>query len=240
MDRSALLREARRRRKLYPSSAALRLAGLWFSGPVPVRALRLALEEAVAFLPSGLLARLVAHARGYLVVVPQIPAGLVPRCSCYLEGEVVVEGQVFSDVACLLAADLARGEGIAEHELAHLLDHLLGSDGRPGGAYLSEGAGATPALAALGEEIQACYHGRPMERYPRGIGPRDYWARAVQRYCRWPQRLRQEDPAAYRFLSGTFLAEAFWEDMDGQVRTLRWLLDSSVEPSGNGINRLAL
>jgi len=211
MDRPALLREARRRKKLYPTTAALRLAGLYFAGHCPVHLLRRALEAVVGFLPIGLLAFWVNHATGHLVVVPQVPPGLPPRCSCYIEGPVSIEGQTFYNTICLLAADLARGEGIAQHELAHLLDHLLGSAGQPGGRYLSEGAGAMPALADLGQRLQSLYQERPRLGYRAHCGPRSYFARSVQEYCLRPGALEQEDPGMYRFLVDTVLAEAFWK-----------------------------
>lgn len=212
MDRQALLWEAKRRKKLYPTTAALRLAGLHFAGPSPIHRLRRALEDAVAFLPTGLLAHLTAHASGHLVVVPEVPPGLPSRRSCYVEGPVTIEGRTFHNVILLLAEDLARGEGVAQHELVHLLDHLLGSDGRPGEPYLSEGVGATPALAELGERLRLLYRQRPCLGYRAArCGPRSYFARSVQEYCVRPAKLEQEDPEMYRFLNETFLAEAFWK-----------------------------
>ena len=211
IDRQALLLEAKRRRKLYPTTAALRLAGLYFAGPGPVQELRRALEEAVEFLPTGLLAHLVDHPTGHLLVLPQVPAGLPSRHSCYVEGEVAIEGQTFRNVACVLAEDLARGAGVAQHELAHLLDHLLGSAGRPGGRYLSEGAGAMPALADLGQRLQSLYLERPRLGYSARCGPRSYFARSVQEYCLRPGVLEQDDPGMYRFLGDTVLAETFWK-----------------------------
>lgn len=210
MDRQALLREAKRRKKLYPTTAALRLAGLYFAGPSPVHRLRQALEDAVAFLPTGLLMYLTAHASGYLVVAPEVPPGLPSRRSCYVEGPVAVEGRTFHNAIFLLAADLARGEGVAQHEVAHLLDHLLGSDGRPGERYLSEGVGATPELVELGQRLLSLYRQRPRLGYRVPCGPRSYFARSVQEYCVRPATLEQEDPEMYRFLNETFLAEAFW------------------------------
>jgi hypothetical protein len=209
--RQALLREARRRKKLYPSTAALQLAGLWFPGPNPTQALRRALDQVVAFLPAGLLERFVTHPAGYVIVVPQVPPGLPPRTSCYLEGEVPIEGQVFRNVACVLGQDLGWGSGVAQHELTHLLDHLLGSDGQPEGICLSEGGGVTPALRELGRQLQVLYQDRPPGDYRDWIGPRGYLARAAQCYCVRPAALQEEDPAMYHFLDDVLLAEAFWQ-----------------------------
>ncbi len=215
VEREALLEEARRRKKLYPTTRALWLAGLWFPGPDPVRALRKALDEVFSFLPSTLLARFVAHTTGYVLVVPHVPAGLRPRKSCYVEGDVYVEGRTFRNAVFLLGADLAGGWGVGQHEVAHLLDHLLGSDGRPEGAYLSEGGGATPSLQELGRELHRLYLSRPAGGYRDWIGPRGYLARSVQAYVIRPEELRDEDPAMYGFLDEVLLSEAFWKDEEG-------------------------
>lgn len=212
VERAALLREAKRRRKLYPTTAALRLAGLWFRGRRPVGALRSALDACTDFIPSPLLAYWVGHPTGYLVVVPEVPPGLAPRTSCYLQGEVVIEGRVFQNVVCLLGQDLARGEGVAEHELAHLLDHLLGSGGLFAGPFLSEGAGISPTLRSWGAELVACY--REWARSAqRRVGPRGYLAQAVQVYCRDPEQLRRKDPRLFEFLDQRLLNEACWLEL---------------------------
>lgn len=212
VERAALLREAKRRRKLYPTTAALRLAGLWFKGPRPTGALRSALDACTDFIPLPLLAYWVAHPTGYVVVVPQVPTGIRPRTSCYLQGKVVIEGQVFWNVVCLLGKDLAQGEGVAEHELAHLLDHLLGSDGRFEGPFLSENAGISPTLRAWGAELAACY--REWARAAEcPVGPRGYLARAVQMYCRAPEELWRRDPRVFEFLDRRLLNEACWHEL---------------------------
>ncbi|MGB9722569.1 MAG: hypothetical protein ACP5OO_07635 [Chloroflexia bacterium] len=215
VEREALLEEARRRKKLYPTTRALWLAGLWFPGPEPVRALRKALDEVLAFLPLALLSHLVAHTAGHVIVVPHVPAGLRPRRSCYVEGEVYVEGRTFRNPVFLLGADLAGGWGVGPHEVAHLLDHLLGSDGRPEGAYLSEGGGVTPFLRELGGELHRLYLNRPPGGYRDGIGPRGYLARSVQAYVVRPEEIRSKDPAMYAFLDEVLLAESFWKDKEG-------------------------
>jgi len=213
-EREALLEEARRRKKLYPTTRALWLAGLWFSGPDPVRALRKALDEVLSFLPPILLAHFVAHPAGYVLVVPHVPAGLRPRRSCYVEGDLYVEGRIFRNAVFLLGADLAGGWGVGPHEVAHLLDHLLGSDGRPEGVYLSEGGGTTPFLRELGRELQTLYRSRPSGGYRDWIGPRGYLARSVQMYAAQPEELRSQDPAMYGFLDEVLLSEAFWKDKE--------------------------
>ncbi len=217
VGREALLEEARRRKKLYPTTRALWLAGLWFSGPDPIRALRKALDEVLFFLPSPLLASFVTHTAGYVLVVPHVPTGLRPRRSCYVEGDVYVEGRTFPNAVFLLGVDLAGGRGVGQHEVAHLLDHLLGSDGRPEGAYLSEGGGTTPFLQELGRELYSLYLKRPAGGYRAWIGPRGYLARSVQAYVTRPEELRNEDPAMYGFLDGVLLSEAFWKDKEGDV-----------------------
>lgn len=215
VEREALLEEARRRKKLYPTTRALWLAGLWFPGPDPIRALRKALDEVLFFLPLPLLVHLVTHTAGYVLVVPHVPAGLRPRKSCYVEGDVYVEGRTFRNTVFLLGADLAGGWGVGQHEVAHLLDHLLGSDGRPEGVYLSEGGGTTPFLQELGQELYRLYLNRPPDGYRAWIGPRGYLARSVQGYVARPEELRGQDPAMYRFLDEVFLSEAFWKDKEG-------------------------
>ena len=213
LERAALLQEAKRRRKLYPTTAALRLAGLWFPGPGPTAALRAALDACTAFLPLPLLAYWVWHPLGYLVVVPEVPAGLAPRSSCYLQGEVTIEGKPFCNVACLRAQDLADGRGVAQHELAHLLDHLLGSDGRLNGAFLSDGTGITPTLCAWAEELARCYRDRVDRGGHTSVGPRGYLARGIQSYCLDPERLRREDSRLFHFLSERLLNEASWQEL---------------------------
>ncbi|MGC8874922.1 MAG: hypothetical protein ACP5SI_10825 [Chloroflexia bacterium] len=208
-ERAALLCEAKRRRKLYPTTAALRLAGLWFSGPQPRTALRCALDACTDFLPLPFLMFWINHPTGYVVVVPEVPAGLAPRTSCYLQGELVIEGILFRNVVCLRGQDLALGKGVAQHELAHLLDHLLGSDGQLHGPFLSDGAGVTLDLMAWGAELLACYRERNSVD-PTAGGPHGYFARAVQTYCVAPERLRREDPRIFEFLEQRLLNEAAW------------------------------
>jgi hypothetical protein len=155
----------------------------------------------LARLPAGLLRFLADHPRGRL---------LISDHTAYEPGSVAAQGRTLTNVAFLALADL--DDPLAGLEVtARLLDHLLGCNGEPAGAWLSEGGGIAPALVALGERIGRLFGlGYGFDEIARR-SRRDYLARSLACCVADRRRLNTADPLMERALLRSLLDERFWE-----------------------------
>ena len=151
--------------------------------------------------PEELLRFWADHPRGHAVINP-LRDGYVP-------GVQPVGRREFDGVAWVAARRLLAEPGLAS-PLANLLDHLLGSDGRPGGPNLSDGAGRSPAWMEVGQRLQ--------RQFGLGYAPPEA-AEAVDRYFAWGLRafladapgLGVVDPGLERLLRTTLFDSTFWQ-----------------------------
>jgi len=97
--------------------------------------------------------------------------------------------------------------------IAHLLDHLLGSDGDPDGPWLSDGAGRSPiwaeVAARLVREFKLGY--APGEA---ATNPHMYFAWGLRTYLSDRPSLNVADPGLERLLRTTLLDPGFWRRPD--------------------------
>jgi hypothetical protein len=151
--------------------------------------------------PVELLRFWVGHPRGHAVINPlrhSYAPGLQPVGRRELDG-----------VAWISARHLLAEPGLAG-PLAGLLDHLLGSDGEPGGPNLSDGAGRSAAWAEVGHRL--------LRQFSLGYAPPEAAATA-DRYFAWGLRafladapgLGVADPGLERLLRTTLFDSMFWQ-----------------------------
>ena len=162
------------------------------------------LLEHLAAWPGGLLAFWLKEPAGHVIFT----AG----ASGYVPGPVPWQGTTLQAVARISPADLLDDARPALEVMAHLVDHLLGSRGATEGAWLSDGAGATAALSAVGARVHALA--------ALGYGPRDphaYLAWAFAGYWLDRRALNAADPHIERLLRTTICSEPFWERITGPV-----------------------
>lgn len=155
--------------------------------------------QRLAAWPPGLLAFWLAAPRGHIVFSAQPSA---------YPATVTAGGILLPAAARLGLEDLARDPRPANEALARLMDHLLGSLAVEGGPWLSDGAGATPALRAVGERLHA------LARL--GYGPSEphaYFAWAFTTYWHDRRALNAADPLVERLLRTTLCHPAFWEGL---------------------------
>jgi hypothetical protein len=177
-----------------PPAVQRRFAHAW--APVDL------LGERLVPWPGGLLAFWLAAPAGHIV--------LTAGPSTYVPGPVPLRAQAWHDrelqaVARISLADLLDDPRATLGILAHLVDHLLGSQGAAGAPWLSDGAGATPPLQAVGERFAA------LARL--GYGPTEphaYFAWAFGGYWLDRRALNVADPNVERLLRTTLADEAFW------------------------------
>jgi len=146
--------------------------------------------------PSGLLAFWLAAPAGHIVFSTDpsayLPAGLSWR------------GGNLPAVARVSLADLIGDGRPALEAIAHLVDHLLGSQGCAG-PWLSDGGGSTPRLQAVGAKLRSLVQ--------LGYGPAEphaYFAWAFAGYWLDRQALNTADPNVERLLRLTICSEGFW------------------------------
>ncbi len=147
--------------------------------------------------PSGLLRYWLATPAGH-IVFSTAPTAYLPQGLPWFGGELPA-------VARIALADLIADPRPPLEVCAHLLDHLLGSQGREDAPWLSDGAGATGRLQALGQHI------RRLARL--GYGPTEphaYFAWALAGYWLDRQALNIADPHIERLLRTTLCDERFW------------------------------
>jgi hypothetical protein len=167
---------------------------------------RLAIKP-LARSPAALLQFWAAHPRGHVVIGPQRHG--------YQPGVQPVGRKQIEGVAWLAARRLLAEPGLAA-SIAHLLDHLLGSDGEPEAGWLSDGVGRTAAWQEVGRRLQRQFNLRygPPEAAP---DPRAYFAWGLASYLADHQALNAADPGLERLLRTTLFDPAFWrQDKDTQ------------------------
>lgn len=141
-----------------------------------------------------------SHARGHAVVTP-LRHGFIP-------GVQPVGRRELDGVAWVAAPRLLAEPGLAG-PLADLLDHLLGSDGRPDGPRLSDGAGRSAAWAEAGQRLQrqfALGYAPPHAR----VSPHAFFAWGAAAYLHDRQALSAIDPGLERLLRATVFDSQFW------------------------------
>jgi len=199
--RQALLRTLKRERLHIEPSALER-------SPGPVRrhfahawAPADLLLSLLAAWPLGLIAFWLAAPAGHIVFSAG-PSAYLPTAMPWRSGSLLA-------VARLSLADLLEPRASLTL-IAHLMDHLLGSRGAPDGPWLSDGAGCTPNLAAVGQKLS------PLASL--GYGPTEphaYFAWAFAGYWLDRRALNAADPHVEHLLRTTLCNDGFWKRANG-------------------------
>jgi hypothetical protein len=126
----------------------------------------------------------------------------------YQPGPQTVGRHEFDAVAWVSAVRLLSQPSLAE-PLAHLLDHLLGSDGQPDDLWLSDGAGRSPLWSDVARRLQ--------QQASLGYAPSEvrgdthsYFSWGLRTYLRDRQALNTVDPGLERLLATTVFSSDFW------------------------------
>ena len=150
--------------------------------------------------PAGLLCFWRWHPRGHAVIGP--------RQHGYQPGPQVVGRQHLDGVAWISPRRLLAEPGLAP-PLADLFDHLLGSDGQPGGGRLSEGSGRDPTWQDVAARLQ--------RQFSLGYGPDAaaddpglYFVWGLRLYLADRQALNVADPGLERLLDSPLFSPEFW------------------------------
>jgi len=150
--------------------------------------------------PEELLRFWAGHPRGHAVINP-LRHGYAP-------GVQPVGRREFDGVAWVAARRLLAEPGMAS-PLAGLLDHLLGSDGQPGGPNLSDGAGRSPAWAEIGQRIQRQFslgYASPEA----AATPQAYFDWGLRAFLANASGLGVVDPGLERLLRVSVFDSQFW------------------------------
>lgn len=126
----------------------------------------------------------------------------------YQAGPQQVGRQVLDDVAWVSAASILASSTLAA-PVGNLLDHLLGCDGEPGGAWLSDGGGRSPLWQDVGHRLHRQFHLGYAPAGARG-NPHDYFAWGLAAYLHDHLALSTVDPGLERLLTTTLFAPGFW------------------------------
>jgi hypothetical protein len=132
-----------------------------------------------------------------------------PLRHSYAPGLQPVGRRELDGVAWVSARRILAEPGLAS-PLAGLLDHLLGSDGAPGGPTLSDGAGRSAAWAEVSHRL--------LRQFSLGYAPPEAAATADS-YFAWGLRafladapgLGVVDPGLERLLRTTLFDNTFWQ-----------------------------
>lgn len=151
--------------------------------------------------PTALLLFWAAHPRGHVVI------GLQP--DGYRPGPQAVGGHPLDSVAWLAAPPLLEENPPLRPPIAHLLDHLLGSDGDPTGPWLSDGGGRSPAWLEVGQRLHRQFR---LGYGPEEVAsdPRAYFAWGLCSFLADPVALNTIDPGLERLLRTTLCSDGFW------------------------------
>jgi hypothetical protein len=165
-------------------------------------------------LPLGLLRFWQDGSAGHLI--------FTHRPSSYRPGPQPWRETMLDGLCDLSIVELLEDKGRAMRALFNLLDHLLGSSGVAGGAWLSDGAGATAALRRLGARLVRIYAlGHWQGELPgQSLAQHDihsYLARVWWLYLDDPRRLNTVDPLAHRLLTTTLMNERFWAEVTRDI-----------------------
>ena len=168
-------------------------------------------EKAVQMLealPVGWLAIWEQSARGHLV--------FTHRASAYLPGAQPWRDGTLESVCYIGVADLIDRADRCEQPAAlipilYLLDHLFGSDARPGGPRLSDGAGTKELLEQVGRRFQRIHALAYGHAELQVVSAQDYFAHTVCQYLANPRELGVLDPLVHRLYAQTLFDQGFWE-----------------------------
>ena len=150
--------------------------------------------------PDALLRFWLDHPRGH--------AAIGPYRHGYQPGTQAVGRRQCDAVAWVSARQLLDQPGLAD-PLAHLLDHLLGSDGQAEGPWLSDGAGRTSLWSEVAHRLQrqaSLGYALPEA----GAEAHSYFAWGLRTYLLDRQSLNTADPGLERLLATTVFSDDFW------------------------------
>jgi len=152
--------------------------------------------------PLGLLRMWQGTERGHVV--------FTHRASCYRPGPQPWRDATLESVCYFSVADLAQGRPGAMLALLNLFDHLLGSGAMEGEAWLSDGAGVTPALREVGARfVQIHALGYGVEEL-QATTAHDYFAHTLWLYLRDRCRVNTIDPLVHKLYHRALMREEFW------------------------------
>ena len=156
---------------------------------------RLLLKQLESF-PAAFLLFWAVHPRGHAVISSDrygYQSGLQPVGRHELDG-----------VAWVSARRLLDEPGLAE-PIAHMFDHLLGSDGQPDGPWLSDGAGRNAAWSDVARRLQ---RQAGLGYAPPGVcsSAHSYFAWGLRTYLLDRQSLNTIDPGLERLLTTTLFS----------------------------------
>lgn len=150
--------------------------------------------------PPSMLQFWATHERGHVVVNPSEHA--------YQPAPQSVGQRLLEGVAWISARRLLADSQLVA-PVANLLDHLLGSDGRGDGPWLSDGSARSPAWQEVAERLQ--------RQFRLGYGPEEtqdrphaYFAWGLRTYLADRRALNVIDPGLERLLATTILSIQFW------------------------------
>jgi hypothetical protein len=142
-------------------------------------------------------------------------SGYVAICtgeSRYTPGPATIRHQRVKHMAYVSVEDLAEDNHQPLHVIGHLIDHHLGCGGQAGGAWLSDGGGATFRWQEAGERLPRLFAlGYGVDEIAR-TNVRDYFAQSLALYCRSREHLTVTDPQICKWFRSTLWDEAFWRD----------------------------
>lgn len=167
------------------------------------------LLKPLAPFPAAFLHFWAVHPRGHAVIGP-VRYG-------YQSGSQPVGRHELDGVAWISAPRLMIEPGLAE-PIAHLLDHLLGSDGQPDGLWLSDGAGRNAAWSDVSRRLQrqAGLGYAPPEV---SFSAHSYFAWGLRTYLLDRQSLNTIDPGLERLLTTTLFSAVFWRTVEDEPAT---------------------
>jgi hypothetical protein len=106
---------------------------------------------------------------------------------------------------------LVENYGVCHEEFVHLLDHLLGSNGR--GQRMSEGSGITTKIVEIGQQIQELFRSPYFVNEYSKENEREYLAQGVRFFLAQPNELAISDIELYSFIEKCFMNENFWQEV---------------------------
>lgn len=137
--------------------------------------------------------------------------------SHYAEGYHPANKRVLENLAYVCLSDLHEHHAHALRPVGSLLDHLMGSNGAPGGAWLSDGVGVIPELSAVGERVREYARLGYLDQESGPLSARDYFSVAFGMYLTNSQELNVADPRIHRLMRSTTMSEDFWKRISSSL-----------------------
>lgn len=161
-----------------------------------------AMVHQIQLLPSGLWDHLLSWNSGFVFICTQQ--------STYAPGPATIRHQAVSNVAYVSVQDLATDNEQPLHVLGHLIDHHLGCEGDPHGAWLSSGGGVLAHWREAGQRLSRLYAlGYAVDETAQA-SLQDYFAQSLALRCRDRQRLNVADPQIDKWFHSTLWNQVFW------------------------------